>query len=89
VGTLIEERIMNTKISTKLAALAAALAMNGLIVGGVAHMFYVPLKLHAALSHAALSAGHTAGIADSGRRRQCACTRHGEDNCQCVATSQL
>jgi hypothetical protein len=84
LGTLIEERIMNTKISTKLAALAAALAMNGLIVGGVAHMFYVPLKLHAALS-----AGHTAGIADSGRRGQCACARHGEVNCQCAATSQL
>ena len=84
MGTHIEERIMNTKISTKLTALAAALAMNGLIVGGVAHMFYVPLKLHAALSER-----HTAGIADSGGRRQCACTRRGENNCQCAATSQL
>ena len=75
---------MNTKISTKLAALAAALAMNGLILAGVAHMFYVPLKLHAALSE-----GHTAGIADSGRRRQCACTPRAADNCPCIATSQL
>lgn len=84
MDTLIEERNMNTKISTKLAALAAALAMNGLILAGVAHMFYVPLKLHAALSE-----GHTAGIADSSRRRQCGCAPHGENNCQCAATSQL
>ena len=75
---------MNSKISTKFAALGAALAMNGLIVAGVAHMFYVPLKLHSALSE-----GHTAGIADSDRSRQCACTPHGEGNCQCVATPQF
>jgi hypothetical protein len=80
---------MNTKISTKLAALAAALAMNGLIAAGVAQIFYVPLKLHAALSQAALSEGRTADVADSGRRRQCGCAPHGEDNCQCAARSQL
>jgi hypothetical protein len=30
---------MNTQISTKLAALAVALMMNGLIIGGVAYLF--------------------------------------------------
>jgi hypothetical protein len=40
---------MNTRISTKLAALAIALMMNGLILGGVAYLFDVqtqqPLSL--------------------------------------------
>jgi catechol 1,2-dioxygenase len=39
---------VNTEISAKLAAFAAALTMNGLIVAGVAHLFRVPLKLHTA-----------------------------------------
>jgi hypothetical protein len=30
---------MNTQISTKLAALAVALAMNSLLIGGVAYVF--------------------------------------------------
>jgi hypothetical protein len=31
--------LMNTQISTKLAALAVALMMNSLIIGGVAYLF--------------------------------------------------
>jgi hypothetical protein len=30
---------MNTRISTKLAAIALALTMNGFIIGGVAYLF--------------------------------------------------
>jgi hypothetical protein len=30
---------MNTRISSKLAALAIALTMNGIIIGGVAYLF--------------------------------------------------
>lgn len=30
---------MNTRISSKLAALAVAIMMNGLIIGGVAYLF--------------------------------------------------
>jgi hypothetical protein len=35
----IQETIMNTRISSKLAALAIALMMNGFIIGGVASLF--------------------------------------------------
>ena len=35
---------MNTQISTKLAALAVALMMNSLIVGGVAYLFNAQLR---------------------------------------------
>jgi hypothetical protein len=41
---------MNTQISTKLAALAVALMMNGLIIGGVAYIFNGQLHEAAALS---------------------------------------
>jgi hypothetical protein len=34
---------MNTQISTKLTALAAALMMNGLLLGGIAYLFSSPL----------------------------------------------
>ena len=37
---------MNTQISTKLAALAVALMMNSLIIGGVAYLFNSPLQAH-------------------------------------------
>jgi hypothetical protein len=33
---------MNTQITTKLAALAVALLMNSLIMGGVAYLFWGP-----------------------------------------------
>jgi membrane-associated PAP2 superfamily phosphatase len=34
-----QETVMNTQISTKLAALAVALMMNRLLIGGVAYLF--------------------------------------------------
>ncbi len=50
---------MNTQISSKLAALAAALMMNSLhslLIAGVAYLFNGPLQQHVA----AISAAHTA-----------------------------
>jgi hypothetical protein len=38
---------MNTQISTKLVALAAALMMNSLIIGAVAYLFNGPMHQHA------------------------------------------
>jgi len=38
---------MNTQISTKLAALAVALMMNSLMIGGIAYLFNGPLHQHA------------------------------------------
>jgi hypothetical protein len=48
---------MNTQLSTKLAALAVALMMNSLIIGGVAFLFGGPLHHSAVISlaHAAHS----------------------------------
>jgi hypothetical protein len=49
---------MNTQISTKLAALAAALMMNSLLIGGVAYLFSGPLHQRASvmsLAHAVAS----------------------------------
>jgi hypothetical protein len=37
--TTSQETLMNTQISSKLAALAVALMMNSLIIGGVAYVF--------------------------------------------------
>ena len=37
---------MNTQISTKLTALAVALMMNGLIIGGVAYLFNAQARQH-------------------------------------------
>jgi hypothetical protein len=37
---------MNTRISSKLAALAIALMMNGFIIGGVAYLFEVQTHQH-------------------------------------------
>jgi hypothetical protein len=37
---------MNTKISTKLAALGMALMMNGFILGGIAYVFTAPPLQH-------------------------------------------
>ena len=48
---------MNTQISTKLAALAVALMMNSLIIGGVAYLFNSQLQHTTVISlaHAAAS----------------------------------
>jgi hypothetical protein len=49
---------MNTQISTKLAALAAALMMNSLLIVGVAYLFNSSLHQRAdfvSLAHAAVS----------------------------------
>jgi hypothetical protein len=40
---------MNTQLSSKLAALAVALVMNTVIIGGVAHLFDVPSRAHTAM----------------------------------------
>lgn len=40
---------MNTQITTKLAALAVALMMNSLIIGGVAYLFNGQLHQHTAI----------------------------------------
>jgi hypothetical protein len=58
---------MNTQISTKLAALAIALMMNSLLIGGVAYLFG-PLQQHAtvvSLAQAADRASVTASDATS------------------------
>jgi len=47
---------MNTQISSKLAALAAALMTNSLLIAGVAYLFNGPLHQHLAV----ISAAHTA-----------------------------
>jgi hypothetical protein len=52
---------MTTQISTKLAALAVALMMNTLIIGGVGYLFNSQLPQHAAvtsLAHTAVSSSH-------------------------------
>ena len=49
---------MNTQISTKFAALAAALMMNTLLMGGVAYLFNGPMHqavTAVAVAHAAAS----------------------------------
>jgi hypothetical protein len=47
---------MNTQISTKLTALAVALMMNSLLLGGVAYLFSTPSHQHTAV----MSVAHTA-----------------------------
>ena len=47
---------MNAQISTKLTALAVALMMNSVIIGGVAYLFNGQLHQHAAVSSLARSA---------------------------------
>jgi hypothetical protein len=56
------ETLMNTQISTKLTALAVALMMNSLLIGGVAYLFSGPLHQHAA----AISVAHGAASALKG-----------------------
>jgi hypothetical protein len=50
---------MNTQISTKLAALAIALTMNSLLIGGVLYLFAVPLHPHSGIISLAQAAGMT------------------------------
>ena len=50
---------MNTQISTKLAALAAALMMNSLLIGGVAYLFNGAVHQHTAIISLAHAAGST------------------------------
>ncbi len=55
--------LMNTQISSKLAALAVALMMNSLLIGGVGYLFSSPLHQHAtaiSVAHAAASTLHGA-----------------------------
>ena len=49
---------MNTQISTKLAALALALMMNSLLIGGVLFLFTAPTH-HSAILSLAQAAGMT------------------------------
>jgi len=49
-------QVTNTQISTKLAALAAALMMNSLLIGGVAYLFTGPLHQHVAVISVARTA---------------------------------
>jgi hypothetical protein len=54
---------MTTQISTKLAALAVALMMNTLIIGGVGYLFNSQLHQHTtvtSLAHSTLSTSHEA-----------------------------
>jgi hypothetical protein len=51
---------MNTQISSKLAALAVALMMNSLIIGGVAYLFNGQIQHHATSVSLARAPAHTA-----------------------------
>jgi len=53
---------MNTQISTKLAALAVALMMNSLIIGGVAYLFNDASRQQATV----ISLAHTAAATSNG-----------------------
>jgi hypothetical protein len=52
-----QEILMNTQLSTKLAALAVALMVNSVLIGGVAYLFGAPLHQHTvvSLAHTGLS----------------------------------
>jgi hypothetical protein len=51
---------MTTQISTKLAALAVALALNGMMIGGIAYLFNGQLHQHASAPSLALAPAMTA-----------------------------
>jgi hypothetical protein len=53
---------MNTSISTKLAALALALMVNSVIIGGMAYLFNVQLQAPTAVT--ALASGTTLSAND-------------------------
>jgi hypothetical protein len=54
---------MNTQISTKLAALAVALMMNSLLIGGVAYLFNGQLHQHTTITSLAHAATAPANVA--------------------------
>jgi hypothetical protein len=54
-----KETLMNTQISTKLAALAVALMMNSLIIGGVAYLFNSQSYQHATVTSLVQAAAST------------------------------
>ena len=56
-----QETLMNTQISTKLAALAVALMMNSLIIGGVAYLFNAQSHEHAVVTLVQAAAPTNAG----------------------------
>ena len=47
---------MNTQISTKLAALAVALMVNSVMIGGIAYLFNAQLQQHGCRSIATMAA---------------------------------
>jgi hypothetical protein len=51
---------MNTQISSKLAALAVALMMNSLIIGGVAYLFNGQMQQHTTVISLDRAVTHTA-----------------------------
>ena len=52
---------MTTQISTKLAALAVALMMNSLLIGGVAYVFNGQMHQHTAITSLVQAAAATRG----------------------------
>jgi hypothetical protein len=60
--TLISETLMNTQISSKFAALAAALMMNSLLIAGVAYLFNGPLHQHMVVISAARTAASSPAV---------------------------
>jgi uncharacterized membrane protein len=48
-AAILQETLMNTRTSSKLAAFAIALMMNGLIIGGVAYLFDAQSQQHSSL----------------------------------------
>jgi hypothetical protein len=59
--TLTMEKHMNTQISSKIAALAVALMMNSLILGGVAYLFNNQPHSHAVAMSLAQAVGSAHG----------------------------
>ncbi len=53
---------MNTQMSSKFAALAVALMMNSLIMGGVAYLFNGPLHPHTAVAALVQVSGPTQNV---------------------------
>jgi uncharacterized protein HemX len=51
---------MNTQISSKLAALAVALMMNSLIIGGVSYLFTGQIQQHESTASRDFAAAQTA-----------------------------
>ena len=63
--TAIKEKLMNPQISSKIAALAVALMMNSLILGGVAYLFNNQSHPHTAAMSLAQTVGPVQGESSS------------------------